>query len=462
MIRLLIRRPECLGPALQGECEGLLSAVVTGNDMSEKVGAHIRAAEAGRQSDYNHPLPAGEGDEDFIDTGAAILNFYCTLVDVLGRCAPDAAVIMQGKNDSLRARAILRSLVPLEDLQGVLSLRFGLAMPMPGAGGERSDMPTGLIPNHKQSIALFMERVYGIEDRDLFFNILENAFLPDLRAATMLERPEGGESEMGLALNRYIGNSILPALIKYNHFYADAENYNPLLEATLHTVYQLSKGKMLTNVQRQSVSDFLITLTREVAPVMLLKLLRRLTVDLAKLNEYSSVALKMLTLFYERCSKYYGSPMGQGAYGCATDEEKKLSMALFSSIFDSLSKMEYDADLFGKALPCLTAIGSALPPDYAMMDQGEDDMFAKPTVENDIGPYTPVPINTTTVALTNELNTLVQKFGEHYHDTWAQKKMDAGWVYGSARDPDAKTHNRLKPYSTLSELEKETYKAPIR
>ena len=93
-----------------------------------------------------------------------------------------------------------------------------------------------------------MERVYGIEDRDLFFNILEHAFLPDLRAATMLEKPDGGESEMGLALNRFIGNSILPALIKYNHYYAEADNYNPLLEATLHTVYQLSKGKMLTNV----------------------------------------------------------------------------------------------------------------------------------------------------------------------------------------------------------------------
>merc|ERR1719400_2906125 len=79
-----------------------------------------------------------------------------------------------------------------------------------------------------------------------------------------------------------------------------------------------------------------------------------------------------------RMFKDLGLVRSQGAYGCASDEEKKLSMALFSSIFDSLSKMEYDADLFGKALPCLTAIGSALPPDYAMMDQGEDDMFAKP------------------------------------------------------------------------------------
>ncbi len=98
---------------------------------------------------------------------------------------------------------------------------------------------------------------------------------------------------MGLALNRYIGASILPALIKYNRYYADAENHSPLLEATLNTVYRLSKGKMLTNVQRQAVSDFLVTLTKEVAPSMLLKLLRQLTVDLANLNEYSSVALRV-------------------------------------------------------------------------------------------------------------------------------------------------------------------------
>ncbi len=98
---------------------------------------------------------------------------------------------------------------------------------------------------------------------------------------------------MGLALNRFIGNSILPILIRYRGYYADAESHSPLLEATLHTVYRLSKGKMLTNVQRQTVSDFLVTITKEIAPSMLLKLLRQLTVDLANLNEYSSVALRV-------------------------------------------------------------------------------------------------------------------------------------------------------------------------
>ena len=55
-----------------------------------------------------------------------------------------------------------------------------------------SDSPSGLIPGHKQSMALFLERVYGIEDRDLFFRLLEEAFLPDLRVATMLERVRSG------------------------------------------------------------------------------------------------------------------------------------------------------------------------------------------------------------------------------------------------------------------------------
>ena len=56
--------------------------------------------------------------------GAARLTFYSSLVDLLGRCAPEAEAIKAGRSDSLRARAILRSLVSLEDLEGVLGLRF--------------------------------------------------------------------------------------------------------------------------------------------------------------------------------------------------------------------------------------------------------------------------------------------------------------------------------------------------
>jgi uncharacterized damage-inducible protein DinB len=57
-----------------------------------------------------------------------------------------------------------------------------------------------------------------------------------------------------------------------------------------------------------------------------------------------------------------------------------------------------------------------------------------------------MPINTSQVQLTNEMNTLIQKFSEQYHDTWAQKKQDASWTYGQERDEDEK---KTSPIETL-------------
>lgn len=58
--------------------------------------------------------------------GSAILSFYSALIDLLGRCAPEQSLILQGKNEAIRIRSILRSLVPLEDLIGVINLPFEL------------------------------------------------------------------------------------------------------------------------------------------------------------------------------------------------------------------------------------------------------------------------------------------------------------------------------------------------
>ncbi|KAK3867881.1 hypothetical protein Pcinc_026695, partial [Petrolisthes cinctipes] len=456
VIRLLIRRPECLGPALRGEGEGLLRAIIDANKMSERIAVQRLGAEAEGAVPIDHPMPASDDDEDYIDTGAAILAFYCTLVDLMGRCAPEANVIAQGKNDSLRARAILRSLVPLEDLQGVLSLRFTLSNTAAEEG--RSDIPPGLIPAHKQSIVLFLERVYGMDDKDLFFSLLEDAFLPDLRAATSLDKSDGSESEMGLALNRYIGNSILPALISHSSFYAEADQHAPLLDATLHTVYRLSKCKILTKGQREAVSDFLVALTREMQPAALLPLLRKLTIDVSKLSEYTTVALRLLTLHYERCGKYYGS--SANTPGTASEEEKRLTMILFTNIFDSLAKMEYDPELFSKALPCLSAIGCALPPDYSLSHGHEEELYN--TSSSAEGPYKPTPIDTTEVQLDTDIQDLIKKFSEHFHDAWASRKLENSWVYGETYSTDEKLHPRLKPYTMLSDYERERYREPVR
>lgn len=99
-------------------------------------------------------------EENRVHLGNAIMSFYSALIDLLGRCAPEMHVsclvatmtnrlrkkeknrnrkcswkylyrktkllslqlIQAGKGEALRIRAILRSLVPIEDLVGVISL----------------------------------------------------------------------------------------------------------------------------------------------------------------------------------------------------------------------------------------------------------------------------------------------------------------------------------------------------
>lgn len=69
--------------------------------MSERIAERRKHLESGgggnaggdAGAELDHPMPESEEDEDYIDTGSAILNFYCTLVDLLGRCAPDTSVI---------------------------------------------------------------------------------------------------------------------------------------------------------------------------------------------------------------------------------------------------------------------------------------------------------------------------------------------------------------------------------
>lgn len=70
-------------------------------------------------------------------------------------------------------------------------------------------------------------------------------------------------------------------------------------------------------------------------PNIMRNLLKKLANDLPTLEEYTTVPLKMLTLWYERCGRYYGaSPLGMQA----SEEEKRLTMTLFTRIFDALAK----------------------------------------------------------------------------------------------------------------------------
>lgn len=48
-------------------------------------------------------------------------------------------------------------------------------------------MSASFVPDHKASMVLFLDRVYGIENQDFLLHVLDVGFLPDMRAAASLD-----------------------------------------------------------------------------------------------------------------------------------------------------------------------------------------------------------------------------------------------------------------------------------
>ncbi len=69
--------------------------------------------------------------------------------------------------------------------------------------------------------------------------------------------------------------------------------------------------------------------------------------------------------------------------------------------------------------------------------------------------YTPKPIDTDDVVLSDELLELSEKLAENTHDVWAAGRVSQGWTYGEVRNDEKKTTPCLVPYSELPESEKD-------
>jgi ryanodine receptor 2 len=103
----------------------------------------------------------------------------------------------------------------------------------------------------------------------------------------------------------------------------------------------------------------------------------------------------------------------------------------------------------GKALPCLTAIGSAISPDYALTSSGEDAELTK--VQEGEGIWVPQPVDDSKLGLPGDLNAMTTKFAEHFHDSWSSRKLEKGWVYGELYSRRELKHPRLLPFRLLKE-----------
>uniref|UniRef100_A0A4W5NRM4 Ryanodine receptor 3 n=1 Tax=Hucho hucho TaxID=62062 RepID=A0A4W5NRM4_9TELE len=381
VVKLLIRRPECFGPALRGEGgNGLLAAMKEAIKIADNPAVDLPSS------------AQGVNLLTVVHMGNAIMSFYSALIDLLGRCAPEMHLINKGKGEALRIRAILRSLVPTEDLVGIISIP--LKMPVVHKDGTvtEPDMAASFCPDHKAPMVLFLDRVYGIEDQSFLLQLLDVGFLPDLQASASLDTVGGDTTETALAMNRYIGSAMLPLLTRCAPHFAGTEHYAVLIDSTLHTIYRLSKGRSLTKAQRDAIEECLLAVCKYLRPSMLQQLLRRLVFDVPLLTEYCKMPLRLLTNHYEQSWKYYCLPSGWGSYGMASDEELLLTKKIFWGVLDSLSQRKYDADLFKMAMPCLSAISGALPPDY--IDATISTTLEKPVSVDAQGNFDPKPIST--------------------------------------------------------------------
>ncbi|MED6246409.1 Ryanodine receptor 2 [Ataeniobius toweri] len=115
----------------------------------------------------------------------------------------------------------------------------------------------------------------------------------------------------------------------------------------------------------------------------------------------------------------------------------------------------YDQELFKLALPCLSAVAGALPPDY--MESNYMAMMEKQSSMDSEGNFNPQPTDTTNVTVPEKLDYFITRYAEHNHERWCIEKFSNGWTYEEHMCESSKTHPLLKPYRALSEKDKEAY-----
>lgn len=69
--------------------------------------------------------------------------------------------------------------------------------------------------------------------------------------------------------------------------------------------------------------------------------------------------------------------------------------------------------------------------------------------------YQPRPIDTTSVALDDDLRELTERLARNTHDVWAAERIRLGWSYGPRRDDARRQHPGLVPYDELPDTEKQ-------
>ena len=69
--------------------------------------------------------------------------------------------------------------------------------------------------------------------------------------------------------------------------------------------------------------------------------------------------------------------------------------------------------------------------------------------------YTPAPLDTSNIELSENIMLLGEKLASNLHDVWGKKRVDEKWAYGPVRDDEKKTNPCMVYYDELTDEQKE-------
>ena len=199
IVRLLIQHPDCLGPSYSGQSLELSRAMKEAFFLLSNQGfkSASRFSSLNRQDTLvsiqqtgpmaGHSASPKRNSSTFslnVLTAELTTQFYSSLIRLLASCVTHTChksteggglpSQTNGKDDHIRS--FMHSLVSLEELKEILFL------PLAKKEGE------GISAVCKESILMFMNNVYDIEQPELLLELLTDAFSPDIRTALEIDK----------------------------------------------------------------------------------------------------------------------------------------------------------------------------------------------------------------------------------------------------------------------------------